>query len=77
MQKLGFVPPTSKSKKEFLRPILNSENEDLINKKVVPQRFPKLESITVTEKPIEEHIGDEKAVREQLKKDLSHVVLKR
>lgn len=77
MQKLGFVPPASKSKKEFLRPILNSENADLDTKKGTSIKFPVLESITVTEKPIEEHIGDEKAVREQLKKDLSHIVLKR
>jgi len=78
MQKLGFVPVSgSKSKKEFLRPILNAENTDLETKKSTSIKFPVLESITVTEKPLQEHIHDEKSVREQLKRDLSHIILKR
>ena len=77
MQKLGFVPASKPNKKEFLRPILNAENTDLDTKKGKQIKFPVLESITGAETPMVEHIGDEKTVREQLKRDLSHIILKR
>jgi hypothetical protein len=88
MQKLGFIPTSSSSlaqtrKKEFLRPQLETESiimPEINNKnKKNNNKFPILEFVDEKpeSKPQTEIIGDEKQVREQLKRDLSNLIFKR